>query len=82
MAQRGKEWLAPFVFTGSWTARLVTKWVETMLIKALGQPSIVIIDNAPVRNKKQLRSLLKKHGRVLLPLPPSPDVNPIKEAFA
>ena len=34
------------------------------------------------RYLRRLRSLLKKHGRVLLPLPSSPDVNPIKEAFA
>lgn len=52
MAQRGKEWLAPLVFTGSCTAKLVTTWVETMLIKALRVPSIIIMDNAPVHSKK------------------------------
>ena len=60
MAQRGKEWLAPFVFTGSCTAKLVTTWVETMLIAELKKPSIIIMDNAPVHNKKTLRSVLKK----------------------
>ena len=82
MAQRGKEWLAPFVFTGSCTAKFVTVWMEKMLIKELRQPSIVIMDNAPVHNKKMLRSLLKKHGHALLPLPPySPDFNPIEQSF-
>lgn len=82
MAQRGKEWLAPFVFTGSCTAKLVTTWVETMLIKTLKAPSIVVMDNAPVHSKKQLRTLLKKYGHALLPLPPySPDLNPIEGSF-
>ena len=31
MAQRGKDWLAPFVFTGSCTAKLVTRWVHALL---------------------------------------------------
>ena len=82
MAQRGKEWLAPFVFTGSCTAKLVTQWVREILLKELHKPSIVIMDNAPVHNKKQLRSLLKNNGHALLPLPPySPDLNPIEGSF-
>ncbi len=82
MAQRGKEWLAPFIFTGSCTAHLVTTWVKTMLIRELKQPSIVIMDNAPVHNKKALRTILKQNGHVLLPLPPySPDLNPIEGSF-
>lgn len=82
MAQRGKELLSPFVFTGSCTAKLVTMWVKDMLIKTLHKPSIVIMDNAPVHNKKHLRSLLKQHGHALLPLPPySPDMNPIEQTF-
>lgn len=82
MAQRDKEWLSPFVFTGSCTAKLVTQWVKDMLIQELKRPSIIIMDNAPVHNKKQLRSLLKRHGHALLPLPPySPDLNPIEGTF-
>lgn len=82
MAQRGKEWLAPFVFTGTCTAKTVTEWAAQMLVEALDRPSIVIMDNAPVHNKKALRSLLKKHGHALLFLPPySPDLNPIEGSF-
>jgi putative transposase len=82
MAQRGKELLSPFIFTGACTAKLVTQWVKEMLLKDLKQPSIVIMDNAPVHNKKHLRSLLKQHGHALLPLPPySPDLNPIEGTF-
>lgn len=82
MAQRGKDWLAPFVFTGSCTGKTVNEWVEKFLLEELKKPSIVIMDNAPVHNKKALRSLLKKHGHALLPLPPySPDFNPIEQSF-
>lgn len=82
MAQRGKDWLAPFIFTGACTAKLVTQWVCNMLLPELQAPSIIIMDNAPVHNKKQLRTLLKKNGHALLPLPPySPDLNPIEQAF-
>ena len=82
MAQRGKEWLAPFVFAGTCTAGTVTEWAAKMLVKSLDRPSIVIMDNAPVHNKKALRSLLKKNGHALLFLPPySPDLNPIEGSF-
>ena len=83
MAQCRKQWLAPLIFNGSCTAALVTRWVRDMLLKELKKPSIVIMDNAPVHNKKQLGILLKQHGHVLLPLPPySPDLNPIEKSFA
>lgn len=82
MAQRGQEWLAPFVFTGSCTAKTVDAWLEKFLIKELDRPSIVIMDNAPIHNKKTIRALLKKHGHAMLPLPPySPDFNPIEQSF-
>lgn len=82
MAQRGKEWLAPFVFTGSCTGRTVSEWIEKFLLAELKEPSIVIMDNAPVHNKKTIRSMLKKHGHALLSLPPySPDFNPIEQSF-
>ncbi|MCK4945088.1 MAG: IS630 family transposase [Alphaproteobacteria bacterium] len=82
MAQRGKELLAPFVFTGSCTAKTVDAWMKRFLIRELKKPSIVIMDNAPVHNKKTMRSLLKKHGHAMLPLPTySPDFNPIEQSF-
>lgn len=82
MAQRGKKWLAPFVFTGPCTSDTVNTWLEKFLLIELEKPSIVIMDNAPVHNKKVIRSMLKKHGHALLPLPPySPDFNPIEQSF-
>ena len=82
MAQRGKDWLAPLVFTGSCTSKTVIVWLEKFLLKELEKPSIIIMDNAPVHNKKSIRALLEKHGHALLPLPPySPDFNPIEQSF-
>lgn len=82
MAQCGKKWLAPFVSTGSCTAKTVNVWIEKFLLKKLERPSIIIMGNAPVHNKKAIRAMLKKHGHELLPLPPySPDFNLIEQSF-
>ena len=82
MALKGKDFLAPLIFKGSCTAKLVEKWAEKFLIKELNRPSLIIMDNAPVHNKKKLRDLLEKHGHFLLPLPKySPDLNPIEQTF-
>lgn len=82
MAQRGKEWLAPMLFKGTCCAVTVETWLEHCLIKELDKPSIVIMDNAPVHRKNIIHEILKKHGHVLLPLPPySPDFNPIEQTF-
>ena len=82
MALKGKNFLAPIVFRGSCTAKLVEEWMKRFLIKELKRPSLVIMDNAPVHNKKKLRILLEEHGHFLLPLPKySPDLNPIENSF-
>ncbi len=84
MAQRrkGGEWLAPFLFKGNCAAETVLGWIETCLLKELKQPSLIIMDNAPIHNKKAITDLLKRHGHALLPLPPySPDLNPIEQSF-
>ena len=83
MAQRGKEWLAPFTFTGSCHHEFVTEWFRQCLIPELKPNSLIVIDNAPFHNKPQIREVLEKYGHTLLPLPPySPDFNPIEKTFA
>lgn len=83
MAQRGKEWLAPFTFTGSCTHQTVTTWIEQALIPELKPNSLVIMDNAPFHNKTAIAKLLETHGHTLMPLPTySPDFNPIEQSFA
>lgn len=82
MAQRGRDWLAPLLFEGSCTAATVTMWVEQCLLKELDQPSVIVMDNAPIHNKKAISDILRTAGYVLLPLPPySPDPNPIEQTF-
>jgi transposase len=83
MAQRGKEWLAPMLFESSCTHRTVMAWFTECLLKELRPNSLIIMDNAPVHNKTQIKQLLEDHGHALLPLPTySPDFNPIEQSFA
>jgi hypothetical protein len=82
MAQHGKEWLAPFVFKGSCTSKLVEGWLQKFLMKELNKPSIIVMDNAPVHRKNIIKEILEKHGHILLALPKySPDFNPIEQSF-
>jgi transposase len=83
MAQRGKEWLAPMLFTGTCHTETVNQWIEHMLMPELTQPSVIVMDNARFHNKEQIQSIIKKAGHILLPLPRySPDFNPIEKSFA
>lgn len=80
--RRGKDWLAPMLFEGACSALTVETWVEKLLLKELKKPSIIIMDNAPVHNKKSIRKLFENNGHILLSLPPySPDFNPIEKTF-
>ncbi|MCK5519382.1 MAG: IS630 family transposase [Alphaproteobacteria bacterium] len=82
MAQRAKKWLAPMLFECSCDSSVVNAWLKERLLPLLKKPSIVIMDNAAFHKKKEIAALLKKHGHVLLPLPPySPDFNPIEKSF-
>lgn len=83
MALRGKEWLAPLTFTGTCHHDFVTTWVKECLIPVLRPNSLLVMDNAPFHNQKNIAALLKEHGHTLLPLPTySPDFNPIEQSFA
>lgn len=83
MAQRGKEWIAPMLFTGSCTHHTVTTWVKEVLLKELRPNSLVIMDNAPFHNKVHIKAALEEKGHTMLPLPKySPDFNPIEQTFA
>ena len=80
--RRGKNWLAPMLFQGACCALTVEVWVKKFLLKELKKPSIIVMDNAPVHNKKSMKKLFENNGHKLLPLPPySPDFNPIEKTF-
>lgn len=83
MAQRGKEWLAPMLFTGSCHTETVNQWLEKMLLPELHAPSVIVMDNARFHNKEQMKGIVEKAGHAILPLPRySPDFNPIEQSFA
>jgi len=82
MAQRHKQWLAPFLFTGSCHAGVVEQWLESQLFKELSVPSVIVADNAPFHRKSKLSRLTEKYGHKMLFLSPySPDFNPIEQSF-
>jgi transposase len=83
MAQCQHEWLAPMLFESTCTHHTVTTWVKECLLKELPPNSLIIMDNAPVHNKTQIREILEEYDHSLLCLPPySPDFNPIEQSFA
>ena len=83
MAQRQNEWLTPMLFTGSCHTNTVNQWIDRMLQPELTNSSVVVMDNARFHNKEQMKTLLKKAGHTMLPLPKySPDFNPIEQSFA
>ena len=71
------------LFEASCTHLTVTTWIEKMLLPALRQNSLVVMDNAPFHNKTKISQLLRAAGHMLLPLPRySPDFNPIEQTTA
>jgi len=83
MAQRGKEWLAPMLFTSACDSITVNAWLEHALLPELTRPSVVVMDNAPFHNKNHIKAVLEAAGHMMLPLPRySPDFNPIEQSFA
>lgn len=82
MAQKGKKWLSPLLFTGSCTGKLVEEWMEKHLFKELEASRLIVMDNAPFHRKKELHAIAKKYHHKILFLPPySPDFNPIEKSF-
>ena len=66
MAQRGRDWLAPMLFQGSCGAQTVTHWVKKCLLIEIDKPSVIVMDNAPVHNKKENREIVEAQDHNLL----------------
>ena len=82
-AWRGKDVLAPILFSGTANANLVNAWTRHVLCKELCPHSTRIWDNAPFHNKKDLEVIARDSGHHTLFLPPySPDLTRIEPAFA
>jgi transposase len=82
-ARRGKDFLAPMIFSGTADTDLVNDWTRHMLCKELRPASTIIWDNAAFHKKKDLEAIASQHGHHILFLPPySPDFSPIENDFA
>ena len=64
------------LFQGNHSASTVEVWVKKLLLKDLKKPSIIVMDNVLVHNKKTIKNLLEKHSHTMLPLSPySPNLS-------
>ena len=58
------------------------EWFKLFLPPKLTKISVIIMDNATSHRINFLQEITKKHGHVLLPLPPySPVLNPIGKVW-
>lgn len=59
-------------------------YLREMLVPALGEGDVVVMDNLSVHKKSErVREMIEGAGAEILYLPPySPDFNPIEEAFS
>jgi transposase len=58
-------------------------YLRQMLVPALGEDDVVVMDNLRVHKSERVREMIEGAGAEILYLPPySPDFNPIEEAFS
>lgn len=75
--------IAPVLMTGSVQAAGFEKWLSCHLLPELSEPSILIMDNAPIHRKKVIRELAEAAGHQVVFLPKySPDLNDIEHDFS
>ena len=78
-----KDFIAPMIFSGGLNAEGFEGWLEFHLLPSLKEPSVFIMDNAPIHRKGRIRELLEAHEHEVLFLPRySPDLNDIEHDFA
>ena len=74
---------APMLIDGAMDGVAFAAWVERLLVPALAQGDVVVLDNLPAHKVRAAREAIERAGATLLFLPPySPDFNPIEQAFA
>ena len=82
-AKIGQKLIAPMVYKETMVSYFFEEWFETFLLPELTEKSVIIMDNAAFHRIDILQEMAKKHGHVVLPLPPySPDLNPIEKVWA
>jgi len=71
------------VVEGGTNGAVFEGYLREMLVPALGEGDVVVMDNLSVHKSESVRELIEGAGAHLLYLPPySPDFNPIEEAFS
>jgi transposase len=74
---------APWVLDGPINGESFRVYVERVLVPALAQGDIVVMDNLGSHKGKAIRRAIRVAGARLFFLPPySPDLNPIEQVFA
>src|ERR1700724_831390 len=82
-ALRGDRLDAPWVLHGPINGESFRVYVERVLVPALAQGDIVVMDNLGSHKGKAIRRAIRAAGARLFFLPPySPDLNPIEQVFA
>ncbi len=75
--------VAPFVLDGPINGVWFLAYVQQILVPALRQGDIVVMDNLGSHKAKATRQAIRGAGARLFFLPPySPDLNPIEQVFA
>lgn len=71
--------LAPMVYQGYCTAKVIEAWLSHFLLPKLRPGQVIIMDNAPFHNSHKIKEIIEEAGCELLFLPSySPDLNPIE----
>jgi transposase len=82
-ALRHDGMIAPCVVDGPMNGETFLAWIEQLLVPALQQGDIVVMDNLSSHKVKGVREAIEAVGATLRYLPPySPDLNPIEQFFA
>jgi transposase len=71
------------VVEGGTNGAVFEGYLREMLVPALGEGDVVVMDNLCVHKSERVREMIEGAGAQVLYLPPySPDFNPIEEAFS
>jgi len=82
-ASRKNKLIAPLVFQGSCNTEVVDVYFAEVLLPALPQGSVIVLDNAKFHQSPTMQKLVEAAGCQLLFLPSySPDLNPIEHLWA
>jgi transposase len=82
-ALMGKAIIAIGLLSGNVDSAIFTSWVEQILLPALSEKAVIVMDNATFHKGIDMQTLIANAGHSLLYLPPySPDLNPIEKKWA